>query len=136
MCVRMVSFGVKSRDCSFSAFWCILSSGAVYFFLSPLWPWFSSSGIFCPVVMPISVAALCFQVSCFMGRRYASISKAGLAVALKAPVIVLAALAWMLCSMLSVFWVYGFFGVLAFDRFSSWRPYPGPRPNCPSSLMP
>jgi hypothetical protein len=53
--------------------------------------------------MPISVAALYFQISCFMGRRYASIFKAGFAVALKAPVIVFAALAWMLYSMLNVF---------------------------------
>jgi hypothetical protein len=66
--------------------------------------------------MPISVAALYFQISCFISRRYASISKAGFAVALKAPVIVLAALAWMLCSMLNVFWIYGFVGVLAFDH--------------------
>jgi hypothetical protein len=67
--VRMVFFGVKSRDCSFSAFWCIFSNSAMYFFFSFFWLWFSSSGIFCPVAMLISVAALYFQISCFMGVK-------------------------------------------------------------------
>jgi hypothetical protein len=61
-------------------------------------------------------SALCLKICCSMGKRYASISSAALEVALNAPQILLAALACMLCRMLSVFFVYVLPLVPAFDQ--------------------
>ncbi|PVH96959.1 hypothetical protein DM02DRAFT_100858 [Periconia macrospinosa] len=54
----------------------------------------------------VTVSAFCFQICCSIGRRKASMSSAALDVALNAPQMIRAALAWMLCNMSSAFLVY------------------------------
>jgi hypothetical protein len=49
-----------------------------------------------------TVYALCFHICCSIGRRNVSTSSAALDVALYAPLMTLAALACMLCSVLSI----------------------------------
>jgi hypothetical protein len=61
-------------------------------------------------------SALCLQICCSRGKRYASISSAVLEVALYAPQLVLTALACMLCRTLGIFFVYILPLVLAFDQ--------------------
>jgi hypothetical protein len=61
-------------------------------------------------------SALYLQICCSIGKRYASISRAALEVALNTPQILLAALACMLCRTLSVFFVYVLPLVLAFNQ--------------------
>lgn len=53
----------------------------------------------------VMTSALCFQICCSIRRKNASMSSAALDVALYAPQMILAALAWMLCRMSSVFCV-------------------------------
>jgi hypothetical protein len=64
----------------------------------------------------VTTSASRFHICCAIGRRNASTSSAALEVASNAPQIVLAALAWMLCNMLSVFLMYTLPLMLAFDQ--------------------
>jgi hypothetical protein len=63
----------------------------------------------------VTTSALRFHICCSIGRRNTSTSSVAFDVALNAPQIVLAALAWMLCNMLSVFLVYTLPLMLTFD---------------------
>ena len=64
----------------------------------------------------VITSALCFHICCSIGRRCASISSAALDVALYAPHMALAALACILCRVLSIFFVYILPLALAFDQ--------------------